>query len=1426
MGLSKARIVAVGETPYAHEREGIEFVEKALPDSDPYYMWALVDLLDPSTGRLHELDLVVLGYSCLYLVELKAYPGRIEGDSVDWIWVTPEGRRLWRDNPRSLARRKAQILKSRLERVLPAQVRAPWIEPLIFLSDRDVKLGLQPDGLIGVVRRNNFVDAVTRHEFPGADPRLQGRAIDRPTMRAVVQALSTIGFRPRKGKLVVGSYELGTLLDETSTFQDREATHRTIPSQRRRARTYLVPEQTSVERRQQLLRAAEREAQLLHEVREHPHILRITDYVADAALGPTVLLDDFERGIPLDAFLRLEPELGFSDRIAILEQVAGALGHCHRREIVHGGLCPSAVLVRRGTPKKADDPGAIETRLYNFQLGGSQSVEATTHWSALGTESWAVYQAPELRRDPTLRTIEADIFSLGALGYLLLTGQPPGGTVADVEARMRVRRCLDPRDASNAVPTDVAEAIAMATAEILAQRANDVAEWIDLLLSAATAPAAPVVEPERSPLDARKDESVGPYKVVRILGHGATARVLEVEDADGRYALKVSLSTDHDERIAAEAAVLAKLRHPRIVRYEKQLTIAGRPCLVMSLAGQTLQRLLADEGPPSLDYASRYGADLLGALGHLEDEDVLHRDIKPANVGVGSIGKKLQSLTLFDFSLAGVPLTDVGVGTAAYRDPFLPKRGRWDFAADRYSAAIMLYEILTGQRPAVDEKHGTHVIAAERLDAAVRSGLAAFFEKAFAPAVAERHESAEAMRREWERAFEPQQATSTGVDVDEAPTAVSDAEIAALLPSTPIQAAPLTARAKNALDRAGILRVGDLRDLPQNRLSLIRGVGREVARDILAFRERWERLAQATRAPSEPPFFPGYRGPDMIVQLALTGSLASAAEVLVDAGFRTLAQLAAAPRTQVVALATRNGFDAGKLSDALAREHDAAQARNHPTTIAAWVDALLPAGKKKHQHARALFGLEAQQYSGVRELAAASGVTTAAIYIAVAKSRTEWAAHPAIAELVAEVRGVLERADGALPLHIAGTELLTRIAHQDSTEEHRFACALIRVVVELEKDAPDGIRYVRLRDGNPWLLRTEGLEAPLQSLGEIADELAARDVLAGPAEAHRALSAVVASTPLAMLLPDRLVRLAAAAGRNAAASSRLELYPRGMDARRALELSAAILPAQVSESKLRELVGARYSAAQALPPRPTLDEVVEAIGFRYVATEGVYARPGSEGRTSLHTSMSSYTRMVGVPKGPEIEARRVAVNEFDDRVRTCIERRELLVLGVSADRAPDAEVALARRFGLQPQSFDQRFLAELEAQMAKGRVQDRVVYDADAGGLAAAAWPNLVKLAKRTANALAERMLPPTEPLLLTQPGLIDRYGLTEFLQTLVKTIRDQDAAAAVLLLVPGYEGGTPRIGNTPVPDLLPGQSIWMPKSWIGSVLENAAALQ
>jgi hypothetical protein len=97
---------------------------------------------------------------------------------------------------------------------------------------------------------------------------------------------------------------------------------------------------------------------------------------------------------------------------------------------------------------------------------------------------------------------------------------------------------------------------------------------------------------------------------------------------------------------------------------------------------------------------------------------------------------------------------------------------------------------------------------------------------------------------------------------------------------------------------------------------------------------------------------------------------------------------------------------------------------------------------------------------------------------------------------------VMQRFDGA-EHYVDGTELLTRIAHGDDPDNPVRASALFRVVVELDKDDLDGIRLVRLEGDALWVLRREDLEAPLEQLNGAADQLASRNVLAGPAEAHR-----------------------------------------------------------------------------------------------------------------------------------------------------------------------------------------------------------------------------------------------------------------------------------------------------------------------------------
>ncbi|HEY6460997.1 MAG TPA: nuclease-related domain-containing protein [Polyangiaceae bacterium] len=144
MALPQHRIVLHGDTPYAHEREAIAFVEAELPNTNPFLVWELVDLLEGSTGRLYEIDLLVLGYSALYLVEIKSGPGTYKGDCVDWYRDVAGEPPHYLECPYRLTNTKAKVLGSLLQRKLGS--RAPWVQPLVFLSHPETKLSLRPTG--------------------------------------------------------------------------------------------------------------------------------------------------------------------------------------------------------------------------------------------------------------------------------------------------------------------------------------------------------------------------------------------------------------------------------------------------------------------------------------------------------------------------------------------------------------------------------------------------------------------------------------------------------------------------------------------------------------------------------------------------------------------------------------------------------------------------------------------------------------------------------------------------------------------------------------------------------------------------------------------------------------------------------------------------------------------------------------------------------------------------------------------------------------------------------------------------------------------------------------------------------------------------------------------------------------------------------
>lgn len=254
---------------------------------------------------------------------------------------------------------------------------------------------------------------------------------------------------------------------------------------------------------------------------------------------------------------------------------------------------------------------------------------------------------------------------------------------------------------------------------------------------------------------------------------------------------------------------------------------------------ETLGQRLRKEGRLHIDLLQRFGQDLLDVVNYLEEQGTNHRDIKPDNIAVGQVGRGDRlHLVLFDFSLSKAPLENIRAGTAGYLDPLLQLRKppRWDLHAERYAAAVTLYELATGVLPkwgdgTTDPSHSVceMTLDAELFDASLRDSLTEFFQKAFRRDPRQRFDNAEEMLREWRGCFEGIEAPGTW-DHD------NESELRNLLADagfdTPISELGLGTRATNALDRANILMVRDLLIISPRILSRLRGVGNLTRREI------------------------------------------------------------------------------------------------------------------------------------------------------------------------------------------------------------------------------------------------------------------------------------------------------------------------------------------------------------------------------------------------------------------------------------------------------------------------------------------------------------------------------------------------------------------------------------------------------------------
>jgi len=206
----------------------------------------------------------------------------------------------------------------------------------------------------------------------------------------------------------------------------------------------------------------------------------------------------------------------------------------------------------------------------------------------------------------------------------------------------------------------------------------------------------------------------GRYQLTRVVASGGMATIYAALDLrlDRHVAVKIMhphLAQDEKfvERFIREAKAAASLSHPNIVSVLDQgWNQGGVPCvyIVMELVeGSTLREFLHEQGALGVERTLQLLMPVASALAAAHALGIVHRDIKPENILVSKEGRiKIADFGLARGALLGSTMTaesSVILGSVSYLSPEQVQRGIADSRSDVYSLGIVMFELLTGEKP-------------------------------------------------------------------------------------------------------------------------------------------------------------------------------------------------------------------------------------------------------------------------------------------------------------------------------------------------------------------------------------------------------------------------------------------------------------------------------------------------------------------------------------------------------------------------------------------------------------------------------------------------------------------------------------------------------------------------------------------------------
>jgi serine/threonine protein kinase len=263
-------------------------------------------------------------------------------------------------------------------------------------------------------------------------------------------------------------------------------------------------------------------------------------------------------------------------------------------------------------------------------------------------------------------------------------------------------------------------------------------------------------------------QQIGRYEIIAELGKGAMGLVYKAMDPNiGRTVALKTMRLDvhgleHDEmmrRFRNEARAAGTLNHPNIVTIYDAGEYEGIFYIAMEfIEGRSLQEILLENRVVPVEQVLSIARQVCAGLDYAHQHGVIHRDVKPANIMLTANG--MAKIMDFGIAKAGGSLTSTGqvLGTPNYMAPEQIKGKPLDGRSDLFSLGVILYEMLTGEKPFVGQNVTTIIykivnenpIPPRELDVSIHPGLSAVVTRVLSKDAEERYQTGAALAHDLE----------------------------------------------------------------------------------------------------------------------------------------------------------------------------------------------------------------------------------------------------------------------------------------------------------------------------------------------------------------------------------------------------------------------------------------------------------------------------------------------------------------------------------------------------------------------------------------------------------------------------------------------------------------------------------------------------